>query len=87
MGRTVDELQDAMSAQEFGEWMAFYSIHPFGPPGEWFQSGVIASTIANVNRAPNTEAYKPADFIPRRQAEEKPVEDDPNEFFGKVNNG
>ena len=84
LGRTVSEIEDAMTAQEFGEWMAFYSMHPFGPAGDWFRSGVIASTIANVNRAANTEAYKPEDFMPRRADEKLPVEDNPTEFFKAI---
>ena len=69
-----------MTAQEFGEWMAFYQLHPFGPPGDWFRTGVVASTIANVNRAANTEPFTAADFMPRRSEPEP--EPDPTEFFG-----
>lgn len=28
---TVDEMLQRMSAEEFGRWMAFYELRPFGP--------------------------------------------------------
>jgi hypothetical protein len=63
MGRTVEELQNAMSSAEFGEWIAFYSIEPFGDRIEDLRAGVVASVVANVNRKASTPAYKPLDFI------------------------
>lgn len=67
MGRTVAELQDAMTAAEFGEWIAFYSIEPFGERIEDLRTGITASVIANVNRAKDTPPYKASDFIPWAQ--------------------
>lgn len=84
MGRTVGELEGAMSAQEFGEWGAYYELHPFGASGDWFRTGMVASTVANVNRSQETPPYSPADFIPGARQEQE-VEDDPMVFFGKIN--
>lgn len=81
LGRTVAELEDAMTAQEFGEWQAYYGLHPFGASGGWFRTGVVASTIANVNRSNGSEPFCPADFIPGKKQEEP--EDNPADFFGK----
>lgn len=36
-----------------------------------FHAGVVASTIANVNRAKNQKAFKPADFMPAKKAKPK----------------
>jgi hypothetical protein len=77
----VAELEGAMTAEEFGEWMAFYGQQPFGISGAWFQTGVVASTIANVNRGANSPALSAADFMPRRREDEAVKEKDPTEFF------
>lgn len=33
-----------------------------------FHAGVVASTIANVNRARGQKAFKPSDFMPKKPA-------------------
>ena len=44
--------------------MAFERIEPFGALADEFRLGQIAATLANVHRAPNTDAFGPADFMP-----------------------
>jgi|GEM_PF-1817983 len=66
LGRTVGELEAQMADSEFLEWMAFDNISPFGEKGSYWRSGLIASTLANINRDPKkSEAFKPEDFIPQ----------------------
>ena len=86
---TVREAQMRISSQEFTEWMAFARLHPFG---EWradLRAGIVASTIANVNRGKG-KAYKPSDFMPdfkrTRKAEQQSDQHIRNEFmkFGKA---
>ncbi|QKL72130.1 DUF4035 domain-containing protein [Ralstonia solanacearum] len=72
MGRTVNELQRAMTSAEFGEWIAFYSLEPFGDRVEDLRTGIVSSVIANVNRGPNVPAFAPIDFVPWAQEKEKP---------------
>jgi len=56
------------------EWQAVYSESPFGDERSDLQAGIIASTIANVNRDPKKgEPFKPADFMPFVKIE-KPVQ-------------
>ncbi len=43
--------------------MAFEMLEPFGPPGTAYAAGVIASTLANVNRGKNTEPFWPENFM------------------------
>lgn len=50
----------------FAEWMAFYRLEPFG---EWradLRAGIIASTIAEVNRDSDVrrEPFGSSDFMP-----------------------
>ena len=45
----------------------FIALDRVDPWGEWradLRSGVIASTIANVNRGKKAEAFTPKDFMP-----------------------
>ena len=64
MGRTLDELGRTCSAEEFGLWAALYEVEPWGPLRDDLAAGVIASTIANVNRGKDSPVFKPADFMP-----------------------
>lgn len=64
LGRTLEELGETCSAQEFGLWQALYADDPWGPARAELVGGVIASTIANVNRGKDTEPFKPLDFMP-----------------------
>jgi hypothetical protein len=54
-----------MSPSEFGLWQAAYRLSPWGTWRDDFQSGMIASVIANVNRDPKkrSEPYAAADFM------------------------
>lgn len=55
-----------MSAKRFVEWQAYYQLEPFGPPPEYWQAGLIASTVANVQRTKKSQkAFTPEDFMPR----------------------
>lgn len=53
-----------MSSRLFLEWIAYDRVEPFGPWRDDIRAGVVASTIANVNRSKKTDAYTPNDFIP-----------------------
>lgn len=53
-----------LSSRQIAEWMAYYSIEPFGEHAAFWRAGQIAATIANVNRGKRQRAYKPEDFMP-----------------------
>ena len=59
LGRTVKELGDSLDCAEFAEWVAFWSIEPFGDL--WRQTGSICCTTALVN---GNKFSKPEDFMP-----------------------
>lgn len=44
--------------------MAFDAIEPLGYRRGDLQTGIIAATIANVNRSADTPPYKASDFMP-----------------------
>jgi hypothetical protein len=56
-----------MSSREFAEWLAYFELEPFGEERADLRSGIVASTIANVNRDPKRRrrAFRPEDFMPR----------------------
>lgn len=53
------------SSHELGEWKAFELIEPFGSPASAFEAGIIASTLANINRGKDTDPFSPSDFMPQ----------------------
>lgn len=59
LGKTVKELGDSLDCAEFAEWVAFWSIEPFGD--EYRQTGSICCTTALVN---GNKFSKPEDFMP-----------------------
>jgi len=66
LGMTVAELGQRMSSAELTEWMAFFSLEPWGTEVEDWRAAMVASVIANVNRDPKKrKPYEPKDFMPR----------------------
>lgn len=55
-----------IDSAEFTEWMAYYSLEPFGSPADDVRHGIAASTLANINRNPKQrkKPYEVADFVP-----------------------
>jgi len=53
-----------MGMDEFVDWQAYYLLEPFGGDTAFLQSGIIAATIANVNKAKGKTASLPSDFMP-----------------------
>lgn len=70
LGMSVARAQIEVSSAEFGEWIAFFSLEPFGDRIADLRAGEIASVIANVNRGKDTPPYKPLDFVPWVQVPE-----------------
>ena len=54
---TVRELLARIDSKELSEWMAYYELNPFGTVRDDLQAGIIASTIANVNRGKNDKSF------------------------------
>ena len=53
-----------MSSEELTEWIAYHAISPLDDARGDLQAGIVASLIANVNRSPQSPAFKPTDFMP-----------------------
>lgn len=72
-----------MTAEEYGLWMAWHRREPLD--AGWYQAGMQASVLANINRGKNSDPYSAADFIPKPwEPQEKPQEMDPAEFVKRT---
>jgi len=59
-----------MPSRLFNEWIAYDRVDPFGSWRDDIRAGVVASTIANVNRVKKTDPYTPNDFVPEFKVKE-----------------
>jgi hypothetical protein len=51
--------------------MAYYQLEPFGTEVDMLGHAITASTVANVNRQKGKKAYKPQDFMPDFEKENR----------------
>lgn len=81
--RNLVELQETMTAEEFGLWQALWNIEPWGDVRVDLAGATIASAVANhagmVRNSPTT----PVDYLPPWATDTKveDVEIDPVTFF------
>jgi len=87
LGRSVDELLESISADEYVMWMLEYARNPWGDRRSDVNLANIAATIHNMAGKISTSSenlgwkdYSPFDSV--EVDEEDSV--DPAEFFGKV---
>lgn len=70
------QAQEKISAEEFAEWVAYFSAEPWGEERADLRSGIIAATVANCH-AQGRKQFKAEDFMPsfgkpkRRQSVEE----------------
>lgn len=64
-----------MSSRELSEWMAYAQVEPFGGEVDFLPAGIVAATIANVNREKGRKPYQPKDFIPTMEQHEQTVDE------------
>ena len=81
---TVRELLNRIDSRELSEWQAFFRLEPMPEQRADNRSGVIASVIANTNRAKNAKPFEPKDFIP--DYEKTPEKTDQKAVKTKVKN-
>lgn len=81
---TVKELLARIDSRELSEWMVYFNLEPWGTEVEDWRAGMVASTIANVNRdeKKRKKPFEPKDFIPQRA--KPPVEEQTWEEQAKI---
>ena len=62
MGRTVTELEHALSASEWLDWLRFFALEPYGAPAMDVIQAQLRSLLANIHR---NEKARPEPFEPR----------------------
>lgn len=62
------ELQASLDSREFSEWIAYYSIEPWGEESAWLRHGINTSALVNMQIAKG-KTTSPIDYMP--YAEEK----------------
>lgn len=75
---SVRQAQAEIDSAEFTEWLAYYSLEPFGTQMDDLRHGVATATLANINRDSKVrkKPYVATDFIYWREGAEetdKPV--------------
>jgi hypothetical protein len=82
---TVSRLLAETTSAELTEWMAFYQLEPFGPERGDLQAGIVAATVANVNRDAKKQKkpYSAQDFMPKFEGAERKEKRTPDELRRK----
>jgi len=62
-----------MSSAELTEWIAFYSLEPFGGDTQYIGHAITAATVANVNRG-KKKAAKVEEFMPKFEQKAQTVD-------------
>ena len=63
LGYPVRILQQLIDSREFEEWKVFKRLNPWGLERSDMNTGLLASTFANLWRGKDTPAYKISDFM------------------------
>ncbi len=66
LGMSVKQAQQEIDSHEFGYWLAYYGLEPWGERVADMRHGIAVATLANINRNTDArpDAYMPEDFIP-----------------------
>jgi hypothetical protein len=75
---SVRRLLGELDSRELTAWMAYEMVEPFGERRANLHAGIVAATVANVNRDKHARAYQPTDFMLEFGRERKPVDDAAN---------
>uniref|UniRef100_A0A6M3LDF0 Minor tail T domain-containing protein n=1 Tax=viral metagenome TaxID=1070528 RepID=A0A6M3LDF0_9ZZZZ len=57
-------LLDKLTSNEWSEWLAYWSVEPWGEERADFRSGMLAAALSNRWRGKGERAAKPQDFMP-----------------------
>jgi len=79
---TVTDLLRRMDSAELTEWMAFYSVEPFGDARGDIQAAIVAATMANCWRGKDKTPYKLSEFLPKFDPPKQQTADDMKKILG-----
>lgn len=78
---TVRELLARIDSRELSEWMAYYTLEPFGESRGDLRIAMLTSLMANVNRGKGQRPFKVQDFMPYAEKEEKSEVEELKDFL------
>ena len=85
-GIPVPILQEIIGIRHFRELMEYMAIDPQGERRADLRAGIIAATLANVNRGKGTKAYQPKDFMPQFEGDmDRTKRANPNQVRAQLN--
>lgn len=64
-GLDVDAFLADVTPAQFNEWLALYSLDPWGD--DWVQTARLEAAIKNHSASPPETAASPADLVPTRE--------------------
>jgi len=73
--RHPNDLLDRLTCAEWCEWLAFFSLEPFGDERADLRAGIVASTISNRLRSKGEKALQPHEFMPYYTAPQQTPEE------------
>lgn len=74
----MDALLARLPSRLVTEWMVFYGLEPWGEERADLRAGIVASTVANVHRAPGSAPLTADEFMPRYDEYDEPESDGPD---------
>lgn len=80
----VEEMMEQLPAWKFDRWVAFLSIEPQGGVRGDLQAGIVASTVANVNRRKRSQPFKATDFMPQLPLGRKETQNRPQQSLSTL---
>jgi hypothetical protein len=60
---SVRRLLGELDSRELTAWMAYETVEPFGERRANLHAGIVAATVANVNRDRHARVFQPTDFL------------------------
>jgi hypothetical protein len=69
-----DYLNEVLNSKQLREWEIVYSLEPFGEYTEYLRTGIVASTLINLQLKKDSKKVSPFDFIPEVYTGEKSKE-------------
>ncbi len=75
-----------MTSEQLNEWMAFYSLEPFGFLADLFGHAITSTVVHNMMRGKG-KPLKPEDFLPKEKEQHEATAEEfivnLKRFFGK----
>jgi hypothetical protein len=80
-------LLSQISSRQFADWLAYYSLEPFGEERADLRAGIVASVVNNRWRGKGEKALSPIDFMPYTEEHTQTAEEQMALFQGFLKRG